>query len=384
MRTIFPMLFVWLACAAAQAQTLTSNTTVEVRFVAHDRMASWIAPAFAPVQPLIAERVGAEIGVKANMFRLIYFPEPKSRSENLVFLGPDVLNGTRTWFVKIHSPQNEKELNACQKFDNYFRVGDKKGSVDADERNTPTLRLRSTEFNGYLVFDKLEEMPCSIIDSYVPGTQSSSLPAIPKWAISGERPVSAKKTDDDLLKRNIKIEGRFKAGTWEAVNLLANKGIPIGFEATENMNIDTAPRVILKSGTLEDILDSISEQDAFYTWEEVDGVINVFPVMDRDKRITSFLAKQIGPITIFQGDDQVSAVEKISKSYDGGKETDVMFHSFIGRGNRLGLPDKFDRQIDLPAGDIRSTLNKLLKFQPYLPLWTVMRSKDRMTLVACL
>lgn len=191
----------------------------------------------------------------------------------------------------------------------------------------------------------------------------------------------AQSVDDALLSRYIEVKGRFKAGSWEAAHFLADQGIPVGYEAAENSNIDSDPRVVLKSGTLEEILDSISRQDEFCTWEIVDGVVNFFPVMDRSKKISGLLDTKIDSITVLPGDNRASAVAKVKALYDGGNGNGVYFHSYVEKENYLGMPDKFKDRVDIPASDLRTVLNKLAKAQPWTPLWTVRLSEDRKTVL---
>jgi len=185
--------------------------------------------------------------------------------------------------------------------------------------------------------------------------------------------------DEPIIRRSVKIN--LRASIWEAVHELAEKGIPIGFEAREHWNVDTDPKVILHNGTVEEILDSIVKQDVFYNWEETDGVINIYPVMDRYKKGAAFLAKRIGPFSVSAGDDRASTVDKMSNLFDGEKGNEIEFHSFIGRGNILGLPNEFKEQLDFPASDVKTILNKLTKAQPYTPLWTVTPSENRKALL---
>ncbi|HEV7643520.1 MAG TPA: hypothetical protein VGO50_06190 [Pyrinomonadaceae bacterium] len=191
--------------------------------------------------------------------------------------------------------------------------------------------------------------------------------------------LHAQTQKESILERKVKID--IRATTWVAVHDLAYNGIPIGFEARKHWNVDTDPQVILHSGTVKEILDSIVKQDTFYTWEEVDGVINIHPVRDRYEKSASFLATRIGPITVSPAEDSASAVERISNLFDGGKERGIQFHSLVGRGNTVGVPEKFKGRLDIPASDVRTTLNKLTKVQPYAPLWTVTPSQDGDTIL---
>lgn len=181
----------------------------------------------------------------------------------------------------------------------------------------------------------------------------------------------AQASTPSILNRRITIDQRFKAGTWEAVYYLADQGVPIGFEAKAHMNVDTDPRVVLKSGTLEDVLDSIVRQDVFYTWTERDGVINVFPIMDRNPKSLAFLQTRIGEVSIRKGDKKASVVELISRMYKGNQSSDAIFLSVIGSRNELGLPDTYSDEIRLPRLEMRSVLNELVKKQAYRPIWTL-------------
>ena len=189
--------------------------------------------------------------------------------------------------------------------------------------------------------------------------------------------MHAQVQDDSILNRNVKIDPLFNANIWSAVQDLAYQGIPIGFEAGARWNADIGPRLLLKSGPLGYVLNSISKQDPSYTWQEVNGVINFFPVMDRNKKSVAFLETRIVPFTVNKGDDRASVVERVSKLYDVGRENEARFFSVIGAGNHLGLPDKFDERIDVPAGSMRTLLNRLIKVQAYSPIWSVTQYPNR-------
>ena len=131
--------------------------------------------------------------------------------------------------------------------------------------------------------------------------------------------------EESILSRKVRVDPLFNANIWSAVHHLANQGIPIGFEAREHWNVDMGPRLLLKSGPLKDVLDSISKQDPSYTWQVVDGVINVFPTTDRNKKIEAFLEARIGPITVNKGDSRAAVVERVGKLYNAGKERQRVF-----------------------------------------------------------
>ena len=192
--------------------------------------------------------------------------------------------------------------------------------------------------------------------------------------------LQAQNQDNRILKRTVELN--LRASIWEAVHDLAEKGIPIGFEAREHWNVYTDTRVVLSGGTVEEILNSIVKQDASYRWEEVDGVINIYPVKDRFEKSASFLATRLVPVTIYSSDDRATTVEKFSNlfvnaSHDGA-DAEIQFHSSIGRGHPLGSREKCSETINIPAtDDVKTALNKITKCQPVAPLWKVTPTKDR-------
>ncbi|MGE3466601.1 MAG: hypothetical protein AB7J13_06675 [Pyrinomonadaceae bacterium] len=189
--------------------------------------------------------------------------------------------------------------------------------------------------------------------------------------------------EESILNRHVTVDPLFHANIWSAAQDLADQGIPIGFEAREHWNVDMGPRLFLNSGPLRDVLNSISKQDPTYTWQEVDGVINVFPTIDRNKQIVAFLGTRTGPITVNKGDDRASVVERVSKLYHSGQGKEARFFSVIGAGNHLGVPDKFEEQFTIPISDMRTILNRLTKVQAYHPLWTVKKysNSEELTVV---
>src|SRR5215218_5631495 len=79
--------------------------------------------------------------------------------------------------------------------------------------------------------------------------------------------LKAQKPGEPILKRFVTIDPLFNANIWSAVHALADQGIPIGFEARKYWNVDDGPRLLLKSGPLADVLNSISHLDPSYAWK---------------------------------------------------------------------------------------------------------------------
>jgi hypothetical protein len=195
--------------------------------------------------------------------------------------------------------------------------------------------------------------------------------------------VHGQKTDTSILNRSVEIDSRFHANIWSAIHDLASQGIPIGFEAAEGWTVDMGPRLLLKSGPLFEVLNSIGRQDTSYSWKEIDGVINFFPSRNRNKRSASFLEMRIGAMIVKKGADRASVVEGIRKLADSSGETDFNFASAIGAGNQLGLPDKVGEELIISDSSMRTVLNRLIKVQSYRPIWSVVQysNQDNLTLV---
>jgi hypothetical protein len=77
-------------------------------------------------------------------------------------------------------------------------------------------------------------------------------------------------------------------------------GVPIGFESLPRIPENAKPggvQIDMKAGTVADVLDAIVSADPRYTWEELDGVENVFPKEHRgslpDVVVASLSAKNV-------------------------------------------------------------------------------------------
>jgi hypothetical protein len=176
-----------------------------------------------------------------------------------------------------------------------------------------------------------------------------------------------------VLDRHVVIDSSFNANIWSAVHILADQGVPIGFEAAENWNVDMGPRLSLKSGRLVDVLNSISGQDKSYSWQEADGVIDFTPSSDRNKEAILFLDMSVDPLLFGKGDNRAFVVQTLQNLSEKGKVKDFRFLSALGSDNDLGLPDGLDAQLYIPASSMKTVLNKLIKVQVYSPIWSIVR-----------
>lgn len=77
--------------------------------------------------------------------------------------------------------------------------------------------------------------------------------------------------------------------------------IPIGFEVAtdDDLSITRSITIAMKDGTVQDILDSIINQNPIYRWELRDGVINVFPQdRNRDSALKEILETRLEKVSL--------------------------------------------------------------------------------------
>jgi len=92
---------------------------------------------------------------------------------------------------------------------------------------------------------------------------------------------------DDFLSRSVPEMRMARVGVHQILSRLSVRyRVPIGFEAIPSETPPQPNEVIsinIENGTVRDVLNAITEADSRYRWEEVDGVINVFPRERQDE-----------------------------------------------------------------------------------------------------
>lgn len=74
--------------------------------------------------------------------------------------------------------------------------------------------------------------------------------------------------------------------------------IPIGLETAAGGTTGVQINLRVQNGTVGDLLDAITSQDSRYKWSLVDGVINVFPISDRDESLRALLETRVRKFVI--------------------------------------------------------------------------------------
>lgn len=143
------------------AQQETGKYATSVRPVAFDRNYALSSPQ-KPFQIFIVESVNAD----KELFQLVYFPRTNGLrgSEGTTrFVEVSKLHGDVLWSVDLRNP-TANESAFCVK-ENYTR-----GSVHLDSTKLPPrpIRFRSIQFDAYIEFIALKEMPCLVLNSSDP------------------------------------------------------------------------------------------------------------------------------------------------------------------------------------------------------------------------
>jgi hypothetical protein len=171
-------------------------------------------------------------------------------------------------------------------------------------------------------------------------------------------------TDDGILGQKIKV----KLNNVTLMNALSTLSVihrvPIGIEySSADQN---EPKLVLEveNGSVQEILDSIIEQEPLYRWELVDGVINFVPVRDRDPFFKELLRTSVasfnpGEWTIkFQLRDAIGEAPEVKRLL---KSRNVTLSKY---GDYAYSPSVYTkREVDLSASNttVRGILNRIVK-----------------------
>lgn len=182
--------------------------------------------------------------------------------------------------------------------------------------------------------------------------------------------------DKTLLDRKINLNLK-KVSLFQACATLANlEGIPLGLEGATDFKIEGKENLVIKSGTLKEILDSIVKQEPNYIWEVRDGVINFYPVFSRDKNIQTLLETKIKRFKLRKEEGRFGISEKINKLDEINKVlSSKQIKLNIGvRSKRNGMDATTD--IDMSNTDLRGILNKIIKNNNTSKFWSINRFED--------
>lgn len=110
-------------------------------------------------------------------------------------------------------------------------------------------------------------------------------------------------------------------------------------------------------------------------------MINVYPVTGRFEKSATFLAERVGPFTVYMGDDREAIVERFSNLFADRDRKELIITSRMYRGHTLGLPDEFREKVGVEKADARTVLNMVVKRHEWSPIWTILPSEDRKSIL---
>ena len=197
---------------------------------------------------------------------------------------------------------------------------------------------------------------------------------------------------EDLLNRKIELDDSNITMLFVLGKLAYKYRVPIGFERTTDyyeklrgqMDFENGEvkwknnNFHIKSGTLEEILNSIIAQEPQYKWELRDGVINVFPIKARDSFLKAFLETKIidfypeKGISKFKVRDAIIDLPNV-KTLLKKENVEILKRDYL-ESNYLYPDDEIE--ISISNSDVRGILNKIIGDSVH-KFWLVERIGDK-------
>jgi hypothetical protein len=152
----------WGNCGAPITKTSTG------RFLAWDKSFELRLNSHDPQQNFIVS-VSNDGGLRNNkLLRLAYFAPTNGLRGGAQFIEQEKLDYERRWTFTYHVPVEEWETRACTTFHNFVLTGDGKYAVGT---RGPFMLFQSTQFDAMINFEKLDDMPCMILEGIGPEDQ---------------------------------------------------------------------------------------------------------------------------------------------------------------------------------------------------------------------
>ncbi|MGD9562516.1 MAG: hypothetical protein AB7F88_09890 [Pyrinomonadaceae bacterium] len=151
--------FLIFTAGVCSLNSQTLSQSVEGRFVAVHRFGGFHPR--EPVQQLILQAGAADKLTTGPVMKAVFLPRTGGLVGTVEILDRDHVDYSRLWKLILRSP-TEREKRFCD-FDSYLRTTD--NNVDTNSEGEPTLNFYSTQFDAWMIFPKLETMPCVIIES---------------------------------------------------------------------------------------------------------------------------------------------------------------------------------------------------------------------------
>ena len=169
---------------------------------------------------------------------------------------------------------------------------------------------------------------------------------------------------------NVHIQAQSVESFFSELSLSHN--VPIGLEIASNDNPFITYDVEVKKGTVADLLNQFVKAHNLYTWQAVDGVINVFPKENyRELAMADLLKTQIASFKIEENTSCFRLVDSLLATPEVKKQMAATRIKQSGLNFSGGYFPQLGRSFTLDVSDmtLRSILNKVAKESPLARIW---------------
>jgi hypothetical protein len=134
------------------------------RFLAWDKSFELRLNSHDPQQNFIVS-IGDDDHSASQLVRMAYFAPTNGLRDGAKFIEREKLNYNRRWKFTFHAPVDERETRACTTFHNFVLTSDGKYALGT---SGPFMLFQSTQFDAMINFEKLDAMPCMVLDYIKP------------------------------------------------------------------------------------------------------------------------------------------------------------------------------------------------------------------------
>jgi hypothetical protein len=183
-------------------------------------------------------------------------------------------------------------------------------------------------------------------------------------------------SDNDILNKRIEWDW-VNPNIYQVCAILAAKSVPIGFEDTSYFENAKPDKIIhLETGTLREILNSLTKQDPNYKWDVRGGVVNIYPIRSRDESLKTFLDTKLKYFFSKKEYGRKQIADSIHSS-DEVKAflTKKMLKLDIATWTELKV-ENATKEINVSDADIRTILNQIVSDSSDSKRWLIQRTKN--------
>lgn len=165
------------------------------------------------------------------------------------------------------------------------------------------------------------------------------------------------------LDRHIEFEETESTFLGMIGKLAIHHQVPIGAVLSSDSRSHPDRKIVISSGKLRDILDSLVEQEGGYAWETNGGVVNIVPISKFDSRLFKLLKIQVKEVAIegeyskFQIRDQILDLPEI-KLFLNESKLEVLNRYYPYNLGKDGMPKV---SLNIKGLDVQELLNIIVK-----------------------